>query len=547
MKVLFLVCLLGVLAAPALADNQLSWIGVWEDVLAPDFFGGNLNTCVVNNTIHGTYSEIGYIVGTLSGRQATGTWHEAGYTDSVSGGFLWQLDSDNSNFKGYWWYDFAPCVQFTWQAKRKNGLSSADQCYPIATDSANTLAGYWQSGVEDFGLDNMYICLNNDINATFVASYDLDPKGIHAFVWGRTFEGGRAAAGTYYDNIPGEEGIGLIKMTGPNEMVTFQYNVQNVDLASNSYNSPNIKRKTIVWTRQGKASNSQCRTYQNQSLSVQFDGSWTDSRTGGRLHICTAGGAGWGVYGEAGYLDGTVNGSVFQGRFYDAGNCNRCQGNFKISLDADRQTFTGTYQYDVDAQATTWRETRVDVSEIAAGGCYPLAGGSSTLAGRWNLLTNANDVFDICLYPLTNDTNQGIFEGSFTINGVDGYSEGVWNQDGQGAQLNFVVPEVGGVSTMRLTGPNQLTHFIWGLPHGKSSRVYNYPCFNSSSVNTEYFTYHQVVQMVYQKSTTQKLCKRNQNVKLDPNFGQDSSSAGKLFVSSLLSLLSAVVAAWMFL
>jgi len=539
-----LAVILVALQAVHAVSNNGSWTGVWRNDARVDDFGGLMTTCVDGTRLQGTFSAIGFVEGTTKGRNVTGTWKVGGYTDNVYGGFEWTLNADNKGFTGYYWYNDEPCVFYNWNSTRLENLLNAE-CQPLTTDTSLSIEGHWQAGNKDFGIDDLWICVNDKDASQFHGSYELDPRGIQAFVWGRTFDRGVSAQGSYYDN-KGVEGMGIFKMTSKNTMVTYQYNVPFYADAFEDYYSPNVNRRQLNWTRIDKSSESLCNRHKDQ-LTFSWDGAWTDVgySAASRFYVCTADdGTAWGVYNDFGSVVGTIKGNVFSGRFYDSGSCSACQGNFTLTLDSTYQSFSGNYIYD-DQPGTKfpWAETRIDASSEAVGGCATLAGGSSTLQGRWKI--DANNFLDICLTAANkNDSSSGKMEGSATFDGAPVYLTGVYSQNGQLVQFNYKTETDVGVGSIRLTGTKTLIFTAWETPEEGVFVPTNFQhCLSSSERNPAYDNGHVVQINTYDTTTTSSRCTRFSYLK---NRDLDSSnpparSAASSIVAPLFEVVLALV------
>ena len=123
----------------SVVSAQLTWTGTWASTCNSTYsssrncYGGYLSICTEGTNIFGSYSNIGQFNGTTSGRIATGTWREAGYTDNVSGGFFWQLNSDTENvkFTGYYWFDSDPCTNYTWNGRLYDPQVDESKCLTV--------------------------------------------------------------------------------------------------------------------------------------------------------------------------------------------------------------------------------------------------------------------------------------------------------------------------------------------------------------------------------------------------------------------------------
>ena len=327
-----------------------------------------MTLCVDGAHIFGSYSGIGQINGTVTNRIATGTWKEAGYTEEVSGGFYWQLNNDEVNvkFTGYYWYDSTPCdTSNTWNGRLYDPQIDESLCLPIEANQESSIGGHWTTGEKYTGIDDLWICVNGD---TFEASSNINPFNYTTYSYGRAFyANGKVAQGSGFYSF-GDHFYNVINymvLTGPNTLVTMDYDTTSTEFAPGTYDT--VTHTQTTWKRSGGASQKECT--QHRSLApVTWQGAWTDTTHGtGSFYTCVIAGPNGsklvsGVFSEYGWVIGTVSddGYTLTGTFYESG-ANGAVGNFSLTMSENGQLFNGFYTLESDPTlSNTWVESRND-------------------------------------------------------------------------------------------------------------------------------------------------------------------------------------------
>jgi len=360
---------------------------------------------------------------------------------------------------------------------------------------------------------------------------------------GRTFDRGVSAQGSYYDNN-GVEGMGIFKMLTRDSMVTYQYNVPYYSAAFEDYYSPNVNRRQITWTRVDKSSETLCNRHKDL-LPYSWEGTWTANfvSPAARFYLCSAeDGSAWGLYGEYSYFQGQISGNKYTGRFYDAGRCSGCQGNFSLTLDSTFQSFSGTYFYDNDPKTIfKLSEKRIDATPQFESGCATPAGGSATAQGRWKI--DSNDFLDVCLTATSeNVTETGRMEGSATFDGEPVYFKGVYSNNGQLIQFNYRTETNVGVGLMVLTGTKTLLVTGWETEEDSSVPTTFNPCLSNTVRNEDFEEGHFLQANSFDTTTSSSRCRRFsylEDQELAPsNPPVDAASSFSVFEALFIALFS---------
>eukprot|EP01095_Lingulamoeba_sp_RSL-Kostka_P011767 TRINITY_DN456_c0_g1_i1.p1 TRINITY_DN456_c0_g1~~TRINITY_DN456_c0_g1_i1.p1 ORF type:complete len:571 (+),score=234.98 TRINITY_DN456_c0_g1_i1:117-1829(+) len=507
MKII-LFCVFLIVAFVVSSNQQLSWEGEWDDN-REDAAGGTLFTCVDGNKLQGTYSRIGYVVGDINGRVVNGNWYEAGFNELRTGGFRWTLNSEDIGFSGEWWYEDTPCYKFEWDAFRLESSTDRTECGVIDLETTKSMEGHWETGTEGFGVDDLYICFDDDNNKEFAyGSYFINPVGYQGYFTGPTHHDGKSGQITVWDSRRSSESIMIMKMVGEDELHTYQWNVENVSDAEGEYQDFSNTHTLTVWTRDSASSEDQCRQYENLSLMLPWTGVWTDSRNGvGRLYTCQNEDKVQGVYSELGYIDGTVSGknNKLKGKWFQSGKGAGTSGDFEITPDSkDAFTFSGTYTIDgVPDKVFDWDENRLDYTDYEADQCYAVTDKGFSLEGQWQFGPNAEDVMDICFDGSSN------LEFSYTYFGQPGYGEGAIDLDGKAAHFDYFTSSVQGIGMFRLVNPTTMYFFNYNNPLGLTGTPWK-PCTTNTEINFSFQENHDVIKLTYIAATNKQNCERNE-------------------------------------
>lgn len=183
MKAVLLIVVLA-LASHVVAQ---SFTGQWRDNDNRVFF-----LCQDDQDLHGSYSEVGIIQGSVDGNEATGRLYQAIHPRDGCSVRLFTWDLDGESFRGEWECDD---VNFdgNWNAVRESTAQPTDlQCARLA--DTGSLAGRW-SYTNGVGTED--ICVDDD---EFISSYDFPATGTS---FGEVFEDGRVLIGNY-DEVNGD-------------------------------------------------------------------------------------------------------------------------------------------------------------------------------------------------------------------------------------------------------------------------------------------------------------------------------------------------------
>jgi len=192
-----------------------------------------------------------------------------------------------------------------------------------------------------------------------------------------------------------------------------------------------------------------------------WHGTWTSgNRYGGVSYICPVGNRIYGVFSNAGFFIGRLNGRTAEGTWWEGGRGDRndWQGSFNITISADNQEFDGYFhRVSQDGTEIRWHEHRL-------GAPYPsnpthtqcLVPSDEPLLGsfyRRPVDTTAAS------YYLCKDEYSQIY-GSFV--GPDGYVEG-WSVDGSTGFHGYRYDSNGesGAYILRAVSETEVRGFYW--------------------------------------------------------------------------------------
>jgi len=193
-----------------------------------------------------------------------------------------------------------------------------------------------------------------------------------------------------------------------------------------------------------------------------WHGTWTaNNRYGGVMYSCPVGNRLYGVYSNAGFFMGLIDGDTVEGNWYEGGrgDRNNWQGSFKIKISPDNQEFDGFFhRVSQDGTEIRWHETRL-------GAPYPsspshlecLVPSREPLLGsfyRRRTSTASSSPYHICHDPY------GQVYGSFL--GPDGYLEG-WSVDSATGFHGYRYDSNGrsGAYILRSVSPTEVRGYYW--------------------------------------------------------------------------------------
>merc|ERR1712224_617212 len=127
-----------------------------------------------------------------------------------------------------------------------------------------------------------------------------------------------------------------------------------------------------------------------------WHGTWTaNNRYGGHMYACPKGNRLYGVYSDAGFFIGSMEGRRVEGTWYEGGRGDRndWQGSFRIDISENNQSFDGFYyRVTQDGYELRWHETRLGApwpsnptdEQCLVPGDEPLLGGFYNHPGQGN-------------------------------------------------------------------------------------------------------------------------------------------------------------------
>jgi len=534
--------LLCALLVSGTAAQVFNWNGEWSWRCYDDTekcYGGTVFTCSDGVNVFGEYSGLGYFEGTIDGDLVRGEWLESGYTDGVEGGFTWQLNDDDGAFTGEWWFNDNGCDRFRRDARRELTQADPAHCTPTYTEGDVSIAGHWQKGLALHGIDDLFICVDEDEH-TYTASWNINVDGTDGYTVGRTFRDGTILQGSWWSGpdatgVADTQGIELIRLVGPDTILVSTYE------GVSSFNVDDVltyddfqKHSVSTYTRVGTG-NSNCRinsglVHQDQRLLWQ--GTFSDSSNGpdGRLYVCVDEDEAVGIYSEYGFIDAVINDdNSLSGRWTSAGVDIDSQGDFQIALNRDATAFTGFFTIDgVDGQFE-WSEVRIDITDDnLPEQCYLLVDSRSTLEGRF--VTSGRQVVDFCI-----DEVAGTIVGSYEIGNSKGTIEGNIFENGRSAQYVWDEQIASGIGILRLTDDDLMYDLWWTDP--LPNQFYDICDDDEDDQQAiEYFSErHDVFE--YVRDGGQGDCLRNFNIEYS-----SSSSDASTIAYSAVAILVALVA-----
>eukprot|EP00011_Vannellida_sp_DIVA3-517-6-12_P001110 CAMPEP_0114611690 /NCGR_PEP_ID=MMETSP0168-20121206/4246_1 /TAXON_ID=95228 ORGANISM="Vannella sp., Strain DIVA3 517/6/12" /NCGR_SAMPLE_ID=MMETSP0168 /ASSEMBLY_ACC=CAM_ASM_000044 /LENGTH=543 /DNA_ID=CAMNT_0001822671 /DNA_START=31 /DNA_END=1662 /DNA_ORIENTATION=+ len=450
---------------------QVNWNGEWAWRCSSDTekcFGGTVFTCSDGETIFGEYSGIGYFEGEIDGDIARGNWLEAGYNDNAQGSFTWQLNDDDDAFAGEWWFGDEGCDRFRRDARRE--LSQADEahCTPTYTVGDVSIAGHWQNGLALHGIDDLFICVDEDKD-TYTASWNINVQGTDGYTVGRTFNDHTILQGSWWSGpdstgVAETQGIELIRLVAPDTILVMSYEGKSAYSLDDVETYDDFQKHSVsVYTRVG-TDNNNCRINSglvHEDSRKLWQGTFSDHSNGpdGRLYICVDEDEAVGIYSEYGFIDGVIaDDNSLSGRWVSSGIESNTQGDFHITLNRDATGFTGSFTIDGVSGSFSWDEVRIDITdENLPEECYILVSGRSSLEGRF--VTSGTQVVDFCV-----DKDAGTIVGSYEIGNSKGTIEGSIFENGKSAQYVWNEELASGIGILRLTDDDLMYDLWWTDP-----------------------------------------------------------------------------------
>eukprot|EP01115_Flamella_aegyptia_P010130 TRINITY_DN44301_c0_g1_i1.p1 TRINITY_DN44301_c0_g1~~TRINITY_DN44301_c0_g1_i1.p1 ORF type:complete len:290 (+),score=93.70 TRINITY_DN44301_c0_g1_i1:223-1092(+) len=208
--------------------------------------------------------------------------------------------------------------------------------------------------------------------------------------------------------------------------------------------------------------------YGQSSTTADWHGTWTaNDRYGGVTYLCPVGNRVYGVYSQAGFLEGnftTPDKRTIEGNYFEGGRDDRndWQGSFRIVLSEDNQSFDGFWtRVTEDGKERRWHETRLGAphpSNPTNEQCMvPWPGQRITgvyFRDAERSGVNAPGEYHICksvysqVYGSFDEPN-GFLEG-WSVRDTNGFHGYRYTNDGHG-----------GAYILRATSPNEVRGFYW--------------------------------------------------------------------------------------
>jgi len=187
----------GFASTPDQVVNPPNWHGTWT---AQGRYGGVMYACPVGERVYGVYSNAGFFIGRINGRELEGTWYEGGRGDrnDWQGAFRITLSADNLEFDGYWHRVTQDGTEYRWNEQRLGApwpsAPSHEQCLvpydEELTGTHYTVPGYgrepvsfalcrdrWDQIYGSFGSPDGYVEGWSVDNASGFQGYKYDSNG----------------------------------------------------------------------------------------------------------------------------------------------------------------------------------------------------------------------------------------------------------------------------------------------------------------------------------------------------------------------------------
>lgn len=129
--------------APAQVVNPANWHGTWT---AKNRYGGVMYACPRGNRLYGVYSNAGFFIGKIEGREVEGTWYEGGRGDrnDWQGSFRITISDDNQSFDGFWYRVTQDGTEIKWHEQRLGAP------YPSEPSNIDCLVPYQENVLGSF-------------------------------------------------------------------------------------------------------------------------------------------------------------------------------------------------------------------------------------------------------------------------------------------------------------------------------------------------------------------------------------------------------------
>jgi len=195
---------------------------------------------------------------------------------------------------------------------------------------------------------------------------------------------------------------------------------------------------------------------------ADWHGTWSaNNRYGGHMYACPHGNRLYGVYSNAGFFIGRIEGRTVEGTWYEGGRGDRndWQGSFHIELSADNREFDGFYyRVSQDGAEIRWREERLGApwpSNPTNAQC--LVPGRDSVLGKF--YNNPGAGRTPARYALCQDKYDQIY-GSF--GSPDGFVEG-WSVDSSTGFHGYRYDSNGrsGAYILRAVSDSEVRGFYW--------------------------------------------------------------------------------------
>jgi len=195
---------------------------------------------------------------------------------------------------------------------------------------------------------------------------------------------------------------------------------------------------------------------------ADWHGTWSaNNRYGGQMYTCPQGNRLYGVYSNAGFIIGRIEGRTVEGTWYEGGRGDRndWQGAFRIELSADNREFDGFYhRVTQDGTELRWREERLGApwpAQPSKNQC--LVPGKEPVLGKF--FNNPGPGRESATYALCQDKYDQIY-GSFGA--PDGFIEG-WSVDSSTGFHGYRYDSNGrsGAYILRAVSDTEVRGFYW--------------------------------------------------------------------------------------
>jgi len=219
-----------------------------------------------------------------------------------------------------------------------------------------------------------------------------------------------------------------------------------------------------------------------------WHGTWTaNNRYGGEMYSCPVGSTLYGIYSNAGFFIGTINGRTVEGVWYEGGRGDRnfYQGSFKIVVSDDNRKFDGYFNRLTDGVPIRWHEERLTApfpSNPTLEQCFAPDSTADNLLGSFYRSTETGALSGSAF--ICRDYWEQIY-GSF--HSPDGYLTGWSVDDAKGFQgFRYDSTGASGAYILRALTSDRVKGFYWrGILAAQNLATAQYEAFYRSSFNAQ--------------------------------------------------------------